>query len=87
MRRRRFAFLVLFAAAGCTAPLTVAEPRDAGPFVNGDGSVDGNGDADPPLLAPDAAGADARLDANDEPDPISDPPEDAGDAADGGDSG
>ena len=59
--------IMLFVAAGCTAPLTVAEPRDAGPPP-----VPGT-DADIPLVGEDATAADAGLDANEEPDPLSDP--------------
>ena len=61
-------FIALFLGAGCTAPLTVAEPRDAGAPINAPGA-----DADPPLVGEDAAAADAGLDANEEPDPLSDP--------------
>ena len=65
---RRFALLVLAAVGGCTSPLTVAEPRDAG---------DAGIEPQQPVLS-DAGPAFEASDAADEPPELSDPPEDAG---------
>ena len=69
MITRRAIVVTLWIAAGCTAPLTVAEHHDGGV----DPAEAGGADAVGPLLKEDATAADAGLDANEEPDPLSDP--------------
>ena len=54
MTRFRLVVLVLVVIAGCTAPLTIAEPRDAGPPAEEAGRFPSEGGLEPSDAADEA---------------------------------